>query len=84
MSIYKIVSLCIKAIVVVAAVWGISLCAFDPNAFMGGKTVWQYFTIQSNAWMALVALIGAVLMLLFLLLVGRLYIFIHQKINPFS
>ncbi len=55
-------SLFLKAIVVIAAVWGISLCAFDSNAFMGGKAVWLYFTIQSNVWIALVALIGAVMM----------------------
>lgn len=59
----KYLSLFLKAIIAIAAVWGISLCAFDPNAFMGGKAVWLYFTIQSNIWMVLVALIGAVMML---------------------
>lgn len=59
----KILSLLLKAVIVIAAVWGISICAFDSNAFMGGKSVWLYFTIQSNVWMALVALIGAVMML---------------------
>lgn len=66
----RYLSLFLKAIIVVAAVWGISICAFDANAFMGGKAVWLYFTIQSNIWMVLVAL-----------LVGRLYIFVHQKIK---
>lgn len=55
----KYLSLFLKAIIVIAAVWGISICAFDPNAFMGGKAVWLYFTIQSNIWMVLVALLGA-------------------------
>lgn len=55
----KFISLFLKAIIVIAAVWGISLCAFDANAFMGGKAVWLYFTIQSNIWMVLVALLGA-------------------------
>lgn len=59
----RYLSLLLKAIIVVAAVWGISICAFDTNAFMGGKTVWLYFTIQSNIWMVLVALLGAVMML---------------------
>ncbi|MCQ2335316.1 MAG: hypothetical protein MJZ89_05705, partial [Paludibacteraceae bacterium] len=58
----KYVSFLLKAIVLIAAVWGISLCAFDENAFMGGKAVWLYFTIQSNVWMALVALFGALMM----------------------
>lgn len=59
----KYLSLFLKAIIVIAAVWGISICAFDPNAFMGGKAVWLYFTIQSNIWMVLVALLGAAMML---------------------
>lgn len=58
-----LISFLLKAIIVIAAVWGISLCAFDSNAFMGGKTVWLYFTIQSNIWMVLVALLGAAMML---------------------
>lgn len=58
----KSLSFLLKAIIVIASVWGISLCAFDTNAFMGGKAVWLYFTIQSNVWMMLVALIGAVMM----------------------
>lgn len=58
----KYLSLFLKAIIVIAAVWGISICAFDPNAFMGGKAVWLYFTIQSNIWMVLVALLGAAMM----------------------
>lgn len=62
-KLYTILSLLLKLVVVVAAVWGISLCAFDPNAFMGGKTVWLFFTIQSNIWIALVALVGFFLML---------------------
>lgn len=59
----KYLSLFLKAIIVIAAVWGISICAFDTNAFMGGKAVWLYFTIQSNIWMVLVALLGAMMML---------------------
>lgn len=60
----RILSIFLKAIIVVSAVWGISICAFDENAFMGGKAVWLYFTIQSNIWMALVALIGLVMTLI--------------------
>lgn len=59
---YKYLSLFLKTIIVIAAVWGISLCAFDSNTFMG---VMYYVLI----------------MLICLLLVGRLYIFVHQKIK---
>lgn len=58
----RILSLLLKAVIMIAAVWGISLCAFDMNAFMGGKTVWLYFTIQSNVWIAVTALLGLVMM----------------------
>lgn len=58
----KSLSFLLKAIIVIASVWGISLCAFDTNAFMG---VMYYVFI----------------MLVFLLLVGRLYIYLHQKIK---
>lgn len=53
-QILRILSLFLKVIIVISAVWGISICAFDSSAFMGGKTVWLYFTIQSNIWIALV------------------------------
>lgn len=53
-------SIILKLIVAVCSIWGICLCAFDPHAFMGGKAVWLYFTIQSNVWMALIALWGLV------------------------
>ena len=55
----KKVSLVLKVIVAVAAVLGTFMSAFaGRNSFMGGTTVFMYFTIQSNILIALISLIG--------------------------
>ena len=57
----KYVSLILKCITVIAAVWGICLSATGGNrVFMGGRHVFMFFTIQSNIAIALICLIGAV------------------------
>ena len=59
----KYVSLVLKCITVIAAVWGIWLSATGGNsAFMGGRHVFMFFTIQSNIAIAVICLIGAVLL----------------------
>lgn len=56
-------SMLMKAAVVIAAAWGVWRCTNDPNAFMGGKNAWLYFTIQSNVWVGICLLIGLVMQL---------------------
>ncbi len=57
------ISLVIKLILAVSAIFGVFLSA-SGKGFMSGKTVLLYFTIQSNLWIAAVCLVG-VLMLAF-------------------
>ena len=53
-----------KIIVVISAAAGTILSArAGSEAFMGGGTVFMYFTIQSNIALALICAIGAVLLL---------------------
>ena len=60
----KGISLVLKVIVVLAAIIGTFLSAEGGRkAFMGGKVVFMYFTIQSNLAIALICAIGAVLLL---------------------
>ena len=60
----KYISLALKIIVIVFAVTGTILSASaGTGSFMGGTTVFMYFTIQSNIALALIALIGLILML---------------------
>lgn len=59
----KIVSLILKLVVVAAATFGVYLSATDGIfAFMSGKRVFMYFTIQSNIAIALICAVGAVLL----------------------
>ena len=61
----KITSFFMKAIVVIAAVVGIVLSAIQSaDYFMGGHTVFMYFTIQSNIFIALVCIVGFILLIL--------------------
>ena len=53
----EIASVILKLIVAVAAAVGVTLSA-SSNGFMGRGTVWLFFTIQSNVWMAVTCLIG--------------------------
>lgn len=59
----KAVSLILKIIVVIAAAVGVYLSAVGGlSAFMSGKRVFMYFTIQSNIAIALICAVGAVLL----------------------
>ena len=56
---HKIISLYLKAVVIISAVVGVILSAVAAKGiFMGGGRVFMYFTIQSNIAVALVELIG--------------------------
>ena len=60
----KAVSLLLKAVVILSAVIGTVLSAeAGRRVFMGGSTVFMYFTIQSNIGVALISLVGAILLL---------------------
>ena len=60
----KTVSYILKTIVIVSAILGTVLSALGGhNAFMGGKVVFMYFTIQSNIAIALICAIGLYFML---------------------
>ncbi len=60
----KITSICMKTVVIIAAVVGIILSAIQSSeAFMGGSRVFMYFTIQSNIFIALVCLVGLILII---------------------
>lgn len=55
----KVISCILKLAVVLFAVWGTALSAgAGSDTFMGGKTVFMYFTIQSNLALALISLVG--------------------------
>ena len=55
----KAVSVCLKLITIVSAFTGILMSALaGRRAFMGGNTVFMYFTVQSNIAVAFLALIG--------------------------
>lgn len=59
-----ITSLLLKIIVIVSAVAGTVMSAIaGSRSFMGGGTVFMYFTIQSNIAIAVICAIGAVLLL---------------------
>ena len=66
----KLLSGTLKTVVILSAVTGIFLSWYaGRNAFMGGRTVFMFFTIQSNIALALICLTGLVRM---------------RKENPFS
>ena len=59
----KIISLILKFIVIISVTAGVIVSAMaSSSAFMGGDTVFMYFTIQSNILMAIICLIGIFLM----------------------
>lgn len=61
----KIISIILKIIVVVSSVAGTIMSAMaSTESFMGGETVFMYFTIQSNILIALVCLIGCIMILM--------------------
>lgn len=61
----RTISFALKAIIVIAAVVGVTLSALGGNEeFMGGGSEFMYFTIQSNIAIALTAIVGLILMIL--------------------
>lgn len=61
---YSLVSLLLKIIVFISVVVGVYLSwAGGRNAFMGGGSVFMFFTIQSNIAIALICLCGLILLL---------------------
>ncbi len=59
------VSIILKAVVILSAAIGIPLSAFaDVTGFMAGKTVFMFFTVQSNILIAGICLAGAVFLIL--------------------
>lgn len=61
----RLLSLLLKLVTAVSAAVGVYLSATDGLfAFMSGKRVFMYFTIQSNIAIALICAVGAVLMLM--------------------
>ena len=60
----RIISYILKCIVIVSAITGICLSAAGGRrSFMGGSSVFMYFTIQSNIAIAMICAVGGVLML---------------------
>ena len=60
----KIISIILKCIVVVAMTTGVIISVNESsNAFMGGDTVFMYYTIQSNILIGIICLIGAILII---------------------
>ncbi len=72
----KVISLLLKVIVVLSAAIGIPLSALaDANGFMAGKTVFMFFTVQSNILIAIVCLIGGIFFLKGIIPDRRWYVF---------
>ena len=62
-KVQKCISFILKAVVICSACIGTFLSAYaGRNSFMGGSTVFMYFTIQSNIAIAIIAAIGCFLM----------------------
>ena len=61
----KVVSILLKLIVIFSAIVGIALSALaGAYVFMGGETVFMYFTIQSNILVAIISLVGLIIILM--------------------
>ena len=55
----KIISLILKAIIILSAAAGSIICITSPtDTFMGGARVFMYFTFQSNIALALISAVG--------------------------
>ena len=60
----KIISIVLKIVVIIAAIVGTYLSAASGmGGFMNGSTVFMYFTIQSNIFIALICAVGLILLL---------------------
>ncbi|MCR4610606.1 MAG: Pr6Pr family membrane protein [Lachnospiraceae bacterium] len=63
-STQRIISLILKTVIVLSVLIGVIMGALASEAnFMGGDTVFMYFTIQSNILIGLICLIGAILII---------------------
>lgn len=61
----KIVSVILKIIIVLSVIGGVTMSAMaSASSFMGGDTVFMYFTVQSNILIAIVCLIGLIMILM--------------------
>ena len=56
-----IISITLKLLIFISTTLGILGCVVGVDGFMGGSTLILYFTNQSNIWIALVALILAII-----------------------
>ena len=64
--------LVLRIIVIISAITGTFLSAYaGRDSFMGGKSVFMYFTIQSNIALAI---------MVFLILVGSVYLILLDRI----
>lgn len=59
-----LISIILKLLLVVSTVTGIVGCVVGVDGFMGGNTLILYFTNQSNIWIAVVALILAIIQII--------------------
>ena len=56
----RVISIILKAIVLISAFFVVFLSAYaSKDTFMGGSTVFMFFTIQSNIAIAIIAAVGA-------------------------
>ena len=61
----KIVSVIFKIIIVLSVIGGVTMSSMaSASNFMGGDTVFMYFTVQSNILIAIVCLIGLIMILM--------------------
>lgn len=58
----SILSALLKLTIILCVTWGVTLSALDPMAYMPEKTIWMYFTVQSNLGIGLMALAGLLVM----------------------
>ncbi len=72
----KIISLLLKVAIIVCVTWGIMLNAMNPFAYMSSHTIWMYFTVQSNLWVAVMSVLG-IIVLGSRIQVGRWYGVVH-------
>lgn len=54
----KTISIILKLVTAICALWGVFLSVYAPGTFMNGVHYFLYFTIQSNIWIAIACLIG--------------------------
>ncbi len=59
----KITSLIVKIIVILSAITATVLSAHSVSGFMSGRTVFMYFTIQSNILIAVICAVGLYLLI---------------------